>query len=447
MPLYRAGTVSLTLGSRAVVGVGTEFGSKASPGDILVLDGSALGTYCYEILSIESDTELTLDVDALETVSGAGYVIIRSVSTANNLYLMRKIDEFLKDRQRTLLEMVDWLSGTPGGGPDADGKYPLTDRYGVTTKVLAPAALEANLQENIDQVDQLVTDLGGLAQAVSDAEAAESAAQAAQQAAEDARDTAQGHEVAALASEQAAAASESNASDSEAAALASQNAAASSASNAASSASAALASRNEADGFAQDAQDWAQLAQTTFEAKADKATTVTAGDGLTGGGSLAQNRTITMGTPGTLSGDSTNEVTSDSHTHEIAAASETVAGVVKLADNASTLAGEDDATAVTPAGLEYAALKKLPTVPTSDRGPIYVPGIGIMEWDGGISAYVAKAGGATGGGANQVFYENDKVVTDDYTITPGRNAVTAGPIEIAAGVTVTVPPGSTWSIV
>lgn len=52
-----------------------------------------------------------------------------------------------------------------------------------------------------------------------------------------------------------------------------------------------------------------------------------------------------------------------------------------------------------------------------------------------------------GGGANRVFYENDIVVTEDYTITTGRNAMSAGPIEIALGKEVTVPAGSVWVIV
>jgi hypothetical protein len=57
------------------------------------------------------------------------------------------------------------------------------------------------------------------------------------------------------------------------------------------------------------------------------------------------------------------------------------------------------------------------------------------------------AAGAKGGGDNEVFWENDVSVTDSYEITSGKNAVTAGPIEIDAGVTVTVPAGSEWTIV
>lgn len=55
--------------------------------------------------------------------------------------------------------------------------------------------------------------------------------------------------------------------------------------------------------------------------------------------------------------------------------------------------------------------------------------------------------GGTGGGGDVVFYENDTAITTSYTITTGKNAMTAGPITINAGATVTVPSGSTWTIV
>jgi hypothetical protein len=53
---------------------------------------------------------------------------------------------------------------------------------------------------------------------------------------------------------------------------------------------------------------------------------------------------------------------------------------------------------------------------------------------------------ATGGGNNMVFWENDTNVTEDYTITSGKNAGTWGPVTIDSGVTVTVPDGSTWTV-
>ena len=52
-----------------------------------------------------------------------------------------------------------------------------------------------------------------------------------------------------------------------------------------------------------------------------------------------------------------------------------------------------------------------------------------------------------GGGSNKVFFENDTNVTADYTITNGKNAMSAGPITIDNGVTVTVGTGETWTVV
>ena len=47
----------------------------------------------------------------------------------------------------------------------------------------------------------------------------------------------------------------------------------------------------------------------------------------------------------------------------------------------------------------------------------------------------------------EVFYENAMVITTNYTITTNKNAMTAGPITVNSGVTVTVPANSTWTIV
>ena len=55
-------------------------------------------------------------------------------------------------------------------------------------------------------------------------------------------------------------------------------------------------------------------------------------------------------------------------------------------------------------------------------------------------------GGATGGGGDNVFYENSQTVTTSYTITSGDSAMSTGPITINVSVTVTVPTGSRWVI-
>lgn len=51
-------------------------------------------------------------------------------------------------------------------------------------------------------------------------------------------------------------------------------------------------------------------------------TSILSGDGLTGGGDLTEDRTISMGTPTTLNGSTFNAVTPNSHTHELDMASQ-----------------------------------------------------------------------------------------------------------------------------
>jgi len=46
---------------------------------------------------------------------------------------------------------------------------------------------------------------------------------------------------------------------------------------------------------------------------------------------------------------------------------------------------------------------------------------------------VGGAAGATGGGNDEVFYENDQTVTISYTIPSTKNAMTTGPITLGAG--------------
>lgn len=68
-----------------------------------------------------------------------------------------------------------------------------------------------------------------------------------------------------------------------------------------------------------------------------------------------------------------------------------------------------------------------------------------VAFDGTVD--VTIPGGAKGGGTNAVFFENDQSVTANYTLTTGKNAMTAGPITINNGVVVTIPAGSVWTVV
>ena len=63
------------------------------------------------------------------------------------------------------------------------------------------------------------------------------------------------------------------------------------------------------------------------------------------------------------------------------------------------------------------------------------------------SAWGSVGGGATGGGSDDIFMENGQTVTTNYTLTTGKNALSAGPLSINSGITVTVPSGQVWTIV
>lgn len=69
------------------------------------------------------------------------------------------------------------------------------------------------------------------------------------------------------------------------------------------------------------------------------------------------------------------------------------------------------------------------------------------SFSGDGSSLTGISAGATGGGNDEIFYENGQTVTTNYTITNGKNAMSAGPITINAGVTVTVGTGETWTVV
>ncbi len=68
-------------------------------------------------------------------------------------------------------------------------------------------------------------------------------------------------------------------------------------------------------------------------------------------------------------------------------------------------------------------------------------------YNGTTWGLIGGSGGAVGGGSDDVFYENSNTVTTDYTITAGKNAMTAGPVAVNPGVVVTVPSGSVWTVV
>jgi hypothetical protein len=61
-------------------------------------------------------------------------------------------------------------------------------------------------------------------------------------------------------------------------------------------------------------------------------------------------------------------------------------------------------------------------------------------------AWGQLGGGATGGGGDEVFVENARTVTTNYTLSTGKSAESVGPITINSGITVTIPSDERWVI-
>lgn len=71
----------------------------------------------------------------------------------------------------------------------------------------------------------------------------------------------------------------------------------------------------------------------------------------------------------------------------------------------------------------------------------------LNQWEGYKNGEWSGLGGASGGAGNPFMYQHDATVTQDYTLAAGQNAVSAGPITVNSGVTITVESGASWTVV
>ena len=71
----------------------------------------------------------------------------------------------------------------------------------------------------------------------------------------------------------------------------------------------------------------------------------------------------------------------------------------------------------------------------------------LNQFEGYGTAWGSIGGGATGGGSDTWALEHDNTITTTYAIGSGKNVISAGPLTVNTGATITVPSGSTWTIV
>jgi len=92
----------------------------------------------------------------------------------------------------------------------------------------------------------------------------------------------------------------------------------------------------------------------------------------------------------------------------------------------------------------------LPSGTTAERDGS--PSAGYLRWnstEGSAEVYDGTDWGSVGGGGatDAPYAEHANTVSANFSIASGNNAVSAGAITINSGYSVTVPTGSTWTIV
>ena len=92
------------------------------------------------------------------------------------------------------------------------------------------------------------------------------------------------------------------------------------------------------------------------------------------------------------------------------------------------------------------------TTATGDQAPKTGTNLTFNSATGalGATSYTGDGSNLTGVAstvADGCIYENSQTISNNYTITTNKNAMSAGPITVASGVTLTIPSGSTYTIV
>ncbi|GIQ69256.1 hypothetical protein DUZ99_04565 [Xylanibacillus composti] len=154
--------------------------------------------------------------------------------------------------------------------------------------------------------------------------------------------------------------------------------------------------------------------------------TITAGNGLSGGGNLTADRTISLGTPGTLSTTSTNSVTSTSHTHTVNFPVISVAGktgAVSLAKGDVGLANVQNYGIATQAAAHAGTANNVYMTPLRTKQAIdqLTGGVPLRVQNGQLEFYDGTGWKEVGGGTDW-----SKMVTNTANYTGSPTVISGG---------------------
>tara|TARA_R110002051_G_scaffold72792_1_gene131592 strand:- start:2660 stop:3103 length:444 start_codon:yes stop_codon:yes gene_type:complete len=141
-----------------------------------------------------------------------------------------------------------------------------------------------------------------------------------------------------------------------------------------------------------------------------------------------------------------NEIDSKTGTTITVTAGKTLAGT-DIIDTAQITANAVDLTKLsdgTQGGTLYYGAAGAPTELAAGTSGKFLKTLGAgadPAWDD------VPAGAPTGGGTDKIFFENEMTVDTNYTVTSNYNAMSAGIVTVASGITVTLTGTSVWTIV
>ena len=113
---------------------------------------------------------------------------------------------------------------------------------------------------------------------------------------------------------------------------------------------------------------------------------------------------------------------------------------------AGTFSGALSGTATSATNIAGGAVNRIPVQSGAGATTFVVApttGSTFLQWTGSAFAWA----GAAQAGAGGAIVENTRTIAANYTLTTNYNGMSAGPITINSGVTVTVPSGASWVIV
>ena len=152
---YRYGTISLTKGSKTVVGEKTYWTTAGfNPGDILVVDK----TY-YEIDDVIDNTTLMLrEAYSGDTVSNVGYAVIRNFTATPMSRIAAQTSEILGVHQRLLDEKLSTIQGRSAYEIAQENGFIGTEEEWLES--LKAAGEYAELHNEVSEITNLIDVLG-----------------------------------------------------------------------------------------------------------------------------------------------------------------------------------------------------------------------------------------------------------------------------------------------